>query len=148
MTEEKLQDQNALSTYIAGVIASAPGDNYNQQMRHALEKELSKAAANFYLVTTFTGMWGNGGMQHVLLCDPDEIADKQLELERTVEAFRYYGCKDTAAFLSDLIPKAAAWSKAIGELNSRESESETIPETKFKKIWDEVDKLDEPFDKG
>lgn len=141
-------DRNVLWEYIISTINTAPGDTYAEKMRHAIEKELSEAAANYYLTMNNWGQWSNGGMKDVLLCDLDEVADKRWELERTVQAFRYYGFIERADLLASLIPKAMEWSAAIAKLNAREEAGETVDEALFGAIWKEVDKCDGPYGGG
>jgi hypothetical protein len=143
-----VRDSKVLSDYVYAVIEQSEGELYHQKVKHAVESHLSTRASSFYFVITFIGLWGNGGMQHVLLCDPDEIDYKQWELKKVAESFRVFGCKQHAEFIDGLIPKSAKWSKAISELNQREDRGEKVPEEAFNKIWSEVDAFDDPFDKG
>jgi len=149
MTEDDLFEENLLLNYVFAVIEkSALGKSFDEKVKHAVELSLTKNSSRYYFITTFLGMWGNGGMQHVLLCDSDEISLKQWQLKQTVEAFRYYGCKDTADFLTKLVLKSKTWSSAIDELYIRELKSEDVKEKEFEQIWGEVDKFDELFGKG
>jgi hypothetical protein len=141
-----IADNEILPNYISAAIDASDGEFYDQKVKHAVQNQLSERAAHWYFVTSFLGLWGNGGMQAVLLSDPDEIDHKQWVLKKTVEAFQAFGCKETATFIEDLIPKSAKWSKAIGELNRREDGGEDIPEEAFDKVWSEVDAFDDPFD--
>jgi hypothetical protein len=141
-------DSDVLPDYLHGVIDAASGEYYDQKVKHAVEEHLSQRAAYWHFVTSFLGLWGNGGMQHVLLCEGNEIPHKQWELKQTVAAFRTYGCTETADFIESLIPKAAQWAQAIADLNDREANGETIPEEAFDEIWSQVDAFDDPFDEG
>ena len=143
-----IQDSKVLSDYVFAVIEQSEGEFHHQKAKHAVESHLSVRASNWYFLVTFIGLWSNGGMQHVLLCDPDQIDYKQWELKKVADSFRAYGCKQHAEFIDQLIPKAAKWSKAIAELNKREDKGEKVPEDEFKKIWSEVDAFDNPFEKG
>jgi len=145
---EDIADNEIFTNYISAAIEASDGEFYDQKVKHAVENHLSERAAHWHFVTSFLGLWGNGGLQAVLLCDPDEIDHKQWELKKTVEAFQAFGCKETATFIEGLIPKSAKWSKAIGELNRREDEGEDVPEEAFDKVWSEVDAFDDPFDEG
>ena len=143
-----ISDSDILPDYVQAVIENAEGEFYDQKVRHAVENHFSIRTSQWHFVTSFLGLWGNGGMQSVLLCEGHEIEHKQWELKNTAEAFRAFGCKKTAEFIEHLIPKSAEWSKAIAKLNAREANGEDIPEEEFDKIWSEVDKFDDPFDEG
>ncbi len=145
---DNIDTSNVLADYVAAVIDSAPGEFYGQKVRHAVDHHLSDRTAAYHFITSCLGTWGNGGMQDVLLCEKDELVQKQWELQKTVEAFRMHGCQSTATFLEQLMPKAAQWSKAIAELNEREARGEHVPEADFDRIWSEVDRFDDLFEEA
>lgn len=144
---EDLQEDNRLSQYVFSVIESAPETMYSQKVFHAVKNTLTTSVSNYYFATTFIKMWENGGMQQVLLCDPDEIKDKKTELQKTVEAFKYYEHIEVATFIEKLIPKSELWSQEIAALYAKEDVGKVVDESEFDNIWNAVDSYDDQFEK-
>ena len=143
LSEERSEQINSL---IVDIINNSPGDDFERKTKYAVEHTLPECASMYYFVFNTLGMWSNGGMQQVLLCETDDIFLNRWELEQAVKAFKYYDYKETADLIKKLIPKSEKWSRAIGELNDRESKGEKVSEAEFDKIWNEVDRLDDLFE--
>ena len=139
---------NVLSEYVFSAIDAAPGETYADQARYALENSLGPHAVHWFFATNLLSLWSNGGMQEVLLCDPEYQDAKEWELNSAVAGFKAFGCSETAAFIEKLIPKSKEWSRAIASLNAKEEAGETVAESEFERIWNEVDAYDLPFDEG
>ena len=139
---------NPLSEFVFTAIETAEADSYADKVRYVVEQQLTPHAAHWFFITNLLGLWAHGGMQELLLCEADQIANKQWELKNAVEGFKAFGCNETAAFIAKLIPKAVAWSTGLAELNAKAEAGETVAEATFDAIWDEVDSFDLPFDMG
>lgn len=145
LSSSDLAFHNVLIDAINKKIEQSNKQTYNNKVKDGIENILSKNASRYWLVFDFIALYGNGGMQMVILTSPEELPFKKWQLRKTVEAFSYYKCHELAGFFENLIPKSIEWSNAIEALNKREDAGETIPEAEFQKIWDMVDSNDEPF---
>jgi hypothetical protein len=115
--------------------------------KDVLENHLTREAGHYFMVNSLIGLWGNGGMQQILLCEGDEWEYKEWELKRMVEAFRNYKANNIASFIEGLISKGSIWVQKIADLNRLEFHGETVEEAEFDKIWDEVNGYDHLFEK-
>ncbi|MFC5049137.1 hypothetical protein ACFPK9_00695 [Rubritalea spongiae] len=143
---DNICDNDILPTIVNTLIECSPGETYDQQLKNAADLHPSVRTLQWYVLDTFIGMWENGGMQHVLLCEDDEVEHKQWELKKVIESCRIYECHKIADFIQQLLPKSEEWSRAITQLNQRENKGEDIGEHLFDEIWSQVDVLDSPFE--
>ena len=109
-------------------------------MINALNNSIPKKAGYYYAIFTFEGLWGNGGMQHVML--PDDLEASQEFLQIVESAYRHFGSVKTANLIKELIPKSKIWTIEIEKFADEEP-----PYPESQKIWNQIDKYDDVYEK-
>jgi hypothetical protein len=79
LTPDDLVDSNPLSEWIFYLIESSDEKLHDDKIVDALKTSIPKKAGYYYAISQFEGLWGNGGMQHVLL--REEIPQTQCFLK-------------------------------------------------------------------
>lgn len=64
---DALFNDNSLMSWITGIIENSPGKLYENKQIYTLKHLIPKKAGYYYVMFQFEGMYGNGGMQQVLL---------------------------------------------------------------------------------
>ncbi len=139
LSSDDLINSNCLDTWIFDQIASSKETLWDDKMVDALKNKVPKKAGFYFAISQFEGLWGNGGMQHVLL--RYEIEQTQYLLDLTEQAYSYFGCPELSILVKELAKKTITWMKEVNFLNEVGS-----PIEKFQPIWDEVDKYDDIYD--
>jgi len=140
LTLDELVDSNPLSKWIFYLIESSDEKLYVDKMVNALKVSIPKKAGYYYAISQFEGLWGNGGMQHVLL--REEIPQTQFFLKNAAEGYDHFENPRVAKLIRDLAAKTIPWMKRIELLNSQGA-----PDDAFIPVWAEVDAYDDVFDK-
>ena len=128
----------SISTYIIELIDKEQGRSFEEKELSFLTK-VKPRLGYYYLMLNFDGLWGNGGMQAVTLRDEFDFGIKILN--KTIEAFRFYGADKHANLIEKLIPVARKTQKDLEnakKLNKKDEE--------FKNIWAQIDKFDILYD--
>lgn len=92
------------------------GRTYREQVARMLDT-VTPELRRLYLVRTFEGMWGNGGLESCLMNDDDDLF-----IDETIEAFESLGGVELAQLLRELRPHAAARAGAIDAADERGEE--------------------------
>lgn len=140
LSHEDLIDSNVLMNWIYKLIEEANGKFHDEKVINALNNSIPIKAGYYYAIFTFEGLWGNGGMQHVML--PDDLESSQKFLEIVESAYRHFGAVKTASLIKELIPKSKIWTIEIEKFIDEEP-----PYPESQKIWDQIDKYDDIYEK-
>lgn len=140
LTVDDLFDSNPLSDWIFHLIDNSEKELYDDKMVDALKTTIPKMAGYYYAITQLEGLWGNGGMQHVLL--REEIPQTQFFLKKAAEGYEHFGSPRIARLIRELAAKTIPWMKRIESLKRKEA-----PDEDFEPIWAEVDAYDDVFEK-
>lgn len=137
---DNLLNNNDLLNWIYRLIEEANGDLHDEKVINALINSIPKKSGYYYAILTFEGLWGNGGMQSVML--PDDLESSQTFLNIVESAYRHFGSVKTADLINDLIPKSKKWSMEIEKYIDEEP-----PYMESQKIWDQIDNYDDIYEK-
>lgn len=137
---EDLIDPNPLSAWMHHLVDASKKSLFDDKVVDALQTTIPKKAGYYYAIFQFEGMWGNGGMQHVVL--REEMPQTQYLLKLTAEGYEHFGNPKTAALVRELAAKAIPWMEQITALNQADA-----PDEKFQPIWSAVDAYDARYDK-
>ncbi|MGB0743158.1 MAG: DMP19 family protein [Opitutales bacterium] len=140
LTLDDLLDSNPLSEWVFYLIDTSREELFDDKMVDALKTSIPEKAGYYYAISQFEGLWGNGGMQHVLL--REEISQTQFFLNAAAEGYEHFDSPQVAMLIRDLAAKTISWMKQIKSLNDLDA-----PEEEFEPIWSEVDAYDDVFDK-
>ena len=141
MSEQKPDPSDSiLFRYILSIIDTSPKETFDDKLIYTLKNILSPSAKYYYLISDFIGIWENGGMQEVLLCEVDEIEKKKFILCETANGFEFYECNNVSKLIKALIPKSKNWSLELSVLDDMDAS-----ELQFEKIYCEVDFYDMEF---
>lgn len=137
---EDLENDNPLMSWMANLIDRSDQAYYDYKVMDALQNRIPKKAGYYFCMSQVEGLWGNGGMQQVLLNDQTE--PNQYFLRVVGDAYEYFGELRVAKLIRELAAKSIDWIEKIESLNQAEA-----PEEEFEPIWKEVDSYDDVFDK-
>lgn len=137
---DDLIDTNPLSAWMHHLVDSSKQPLYDDKLVDALQTTIPTKAGYYFAILQFEGLWGNGGMQHVVL--REELPQTQYLLKLAAEGYEHFGCPKTAALIRELAAKALSWMKQIKALNDAGALEE-----KFQPIWSAVDAYDARYDK-
>ncbi len=139
LSHENLLNSNVLMNWIYKLIEEANGKFHDVKVKNALNDSIPKKAGYYYAIFTFEGLWGNGGMQHVML--PDDLESSQKFLQIVESAYRHFGSIKTANLIKELIPKSRNWTIEIEKFVEEEP-----PYPESQKIWDQIDQFDDIYE--
>ena len=139
LSTNDLIDSNVLMNWISFLIDSSEERLFDDKMVDALRNTIPKKAGYYFAVFQFEGLWGNGGMQHVLL--REELEQTQYLLKVTASGYEYFGSPKSASLVRELAKKTKVWMSKLMAMD------ENTPDEKYEVIWQEVDKYDDVFDK-
>ena len=139
LTINELADSNPLSSWIYGLVEASNEKVFEDKIVDALKNTIPLKAGYYVAIEQFEGLWGNGGMQHVVL--RDEVFQTQYLLGVAAEGYGHYKRPKTAALVRELSSKMPSWMKRIEELRRLEA-----PEDEWRAVWAEVDSYDLIFD--
>lgn len=137
-TVTDLADSNPLSSWIYGLVEASNEKVFEDKIVDALKNTIPLKCGYYFAIGQFEGLWGNGGMQHVVL--RDEVVQTQHLLGVAAEGYEHYKRPKTAALVRELSSKMPSWMKRIEELRRREA-----PEYEWRAVWAEVDSYDAIF---
>lgn len=137
-TVTDLADSNPLSSWIYGLVEASNEKVFEDKIVDALKNTIPLKCGYYFAIGQFEGLWGNGGMQHVVL--RDEVVQTQHLLGVAAEGYEHYKRPKTAALVRELSSKMPSWMKRIEELRRREA-----PEDEWRAVWAEVDSYDVIF---
>lgn len=120
------------------LLESLPGRSHEQKELELLNR-LPRKLGYYYLVFRLDALWANGGMQAVAL-DKDTVFDARL-LQRTVEAFEFFGAAAATFRLREIVPVAVQAAKEIDVLVQRNA-----PDEEFEPLWARLDAYDSEYD--
>lgn len=140
LTIDDLFDSNPLSKWIFHLIDESEKEFFDDKMVDALKTTIPTKAGYYFAISQFEGLWGSGGMQHVLL--REEILQTQHFLKVAAEGYDHFQSPRVARLIRELAAKTIPWMKKIASLNEEEA-----PDESFKAVWAEVDVYDDVFDK-
>ena len=120
------------------VLESLSGASYEQKELELLG-HLSKKLGYYYLIFRLDALWANGGMQAVAL-DKDSENSATL-LNRTIEAFDFFGASAGSALLREIVPLAIHAAREIDALVERDA-----PDEEFEPVWARLDSYDDRYD--
>lgn len=135
-----LIDTNPLSAWMHHLVDASKKPLFDDKVVDALQTTIPKKAGYYFAIFQFEGMWGNGGMQHVVL--REEIPQTQYLLKLTAEGYEHFGNPKTAALVRELAAQAIPWMEQIIALNKADASEE-----KFQPVWSAVDAYDARYDK-
>ena len=87
ITADDLCDSNPLFEWIANVIENSKGDSHESRELQAISS-IPDPAGDYWIIFALEGIWGNGGMQSIVLDHLEEYVPRFLE--RAKEA--YFRC--------------------------------------------------------
>lgn len=135
---DDLIDSNVLMNWIFFLIDSSEEKFFDDKMVDALQNIIPKKAGYYFAVFQFEGLWGNGGMQHVLL--REELEQTQYLLKVAASGYEYFGSLKSASLVRELAKKTKVWMSKLMSMD------DSTPDAKYESIWREVDKYDDVFD--
>ena len=138
---DDLVDANPLSAWIFYLVDASDKDLFDDKMVDALKTTLPTKAGYYFAISQFEGLWGNGGMQHVLL--NEQVPQTQYFLKVVADGYEHYDCPRVAKLIRELATKTSSWMKKIKSLNEKGASDEA-----FEAIWAEVDGYDDVFEKS
>lgn len=124
------------------ILEKLQGEKYKtsyQQKEIDMLKQVPKKLGYYYLLYRFDGLRGNGGMQAIVF--DKEIEENKILLEKTAEAMDYYGFREKAKLIKELIPIGYEAQKQSDELLARDAGDE-----EFEPIWGKIDAFDPRYD--
>lgn len=139
LTLDDLVDSNSLLEWIGYLIEASYAELFDDKMVDALKTTIPKKAGYYYAISQCEGLWGNGGLQHVLL--REEISQTQFFLKTAAEGYDYFDSPRTAKLIRELAAKTIPWMKRIELLSSQDA-----PYAAFESLWAEVDAYDKVYD--
>lgn len=140
LSVDDLVNTNPLSAWMHHLVDSSKQPLFDDKTVDALQTTIPKKAGYYFAIFQFEGLWGNGGMQHVVL--REEIPQTQYFLKLAAEGYEHFGCPKTATLIRELAAKATPWMEQIKALNDTDA-----PDEKFQPIWSAVDAYDARYDK-
>lgn len=139
LSAEDLVNSNTLDRWIFDLIDSSKETIWDDKMVDALKNMIPERAGFYFAISQFEGLWGNGGMQHVLI--RDEVEQTQYLLDLTVQGYEYFGCPELSNLVKELAKKTISWMNEINSLNATDA-----PDEQFQPIWDDVDAYDDVYE--
>jgi len=135
---DDLGHSNVLMEWVRSIIDASEGD-YHEQRELSAMKQLPIPTRDYYVIFSFDGKWGNGGMQSIVL--NDDLDYTVAFLDATSQAFERYNCPKISVFVESLISKTKVWMARSDQLTA-----ENASESAWEELWDEIDLLDEIYD--
>jgi len=135
-------EPNTVSRTAGAIMESIEGATLEEKEVKAITKVFPKKLSYFYCIQMVEGLWGNGGMQQVVLAGRGLDWCEAL-LGTCAEAYAYYGDTVRAAVVSELRANAPRWNERLEELDRQEA-----PDSEFATVWKEIDAYDARFDIG
>jgi hypothetical protein len=145
--ENDMEENNLLLNHIFALIEHAPGEFFHDRVRHVVDTQLTEAAGFYYVTEMFYRMYGNGGMQDVLLIDDEFIEFELWQLRKVRDGFRYFGCKGQADFMESQMKNVVIWAREITRLIGLEREGVEVPESGFETVWHQIDALEPTWER-
>jgi len=139
MKQNDLNNQNPLLEWVFHLIDNSPKQLHEDKVVDALEATIPEKAGYYYAIFVLEGLWGNGGMTHLLL--REETVQNQYFLKTAAKGYDCYQSPEVADFIRMLAKKTVTWMKKINALTKREA-----PQEEFAPIIAEVESYDAVFD--
>jgi len=139
ITAEDLIDTNPLFTWVQEVIEATPGSSYEEKELAAVKEHLPIPTADAYLIFQMEGLWGNGGMQLIVLDREPGYVPEFLAL--VAKAYERCGSPKKAKYITQLQKKSEAWEARTAQL-----EGKVGVDAEWEALWKEIDQEDEVFD--
>jgi hypothetical protein len=139
MKQNDLNNQNPLLEWVFHLIDCSQKQLHDDKMVDALKDTIPEKAGYYYAIFVLEGLWGNGGMTHLLL--REETAQNQYFLKTAAKGYDYFQSPEVAEFIRMLAKKTVIWMKKIKALTKRDA-----PEEAFAPIIAEVEAYDAVFD--
>lgn len=136
--EDITQGSSPLLVGPFGLLESLDGASYEQAELMLLDR-LPTKLGRYYLIFRLDALWANGGMQAVAL-DKDSEASAKL-LDRTIEAFEFFGAAAGAGLLREIVPIAVQAAREIDILVERDA-----PDEAFEPVWARLDAYNDRYD--
>ena len=119
LTAADLADANPLFAWIADLVTTAPGRSFAERLDTALRTRIPRKAGYAFAIFQVEGLWGNGGMGHVVL--RDTAAETRHLLGVAAAGYAHFGRPRLAQLLRDVAARTARWMRLVEELGHRQA---------------------------
>lgn len=132
---------NPLWRTVCELVHWTPGNESFEQAQLRAIRDMPRGLRYYFLIMRFDALWGNGGMESVVLTDDPEGACQLVEA--TAEALRFHGSDERAGVLEEL-----ARVTRVVEPELRAALDRDAPASELRPLYDRITAFDERYDKA